>query len=75
MEQCGWICSETWADDEEDNTDVTSSTVTCSLGQNGNQRVRQSTWEGQQDRVSETRSYLMGPGGNQASMSWTLRAT
>lgn len=39
MEQCGWICSETWADDEEDKTDVASSTVTCSLGQNIDQGV------------------------------------
>lgn len=75
MEQCGWICSETWADDEEDKMDVASSTVTCSLGQNVDQGVGQLTWEGQQDRVSKTRFYLIGPGGNQASVSWTLRAT
>lgn len=75
MEQCGWICSETWADDEEDKTDVASSTVTCSLGQNIDQGIGQLIWEGQEGKVSKTRHYLMGPGGNQVSMSWTLRAT
>lgn len=43
MEQCGWICSETWADDAEDKTDVASSTVTCNLCQNVDQRVGQLT--------------------------------
>lgn len=75
MEQCGWICSETWADDAEDNMDVASSTVTCSLCQNVDQRVGQLTWAGQEGRVSKIRPHLIGSGGNQASMSWTLRAT
>lgn len=74
MEQCGWICSETWADDEEDKTDVASSTVTCSLGQNIDQGVGTVNL-GRSGGQSKTRPYLMGPRGNQASKSWTLRAT
>lgn len=56
MEQCGWICSETWADAAEDKTDVASSTVTCNLCQNVDQRIGQLTWKGQEGRVSNARS-------------------